>query len=88
VDILDRSINETLPRTVITGVTTLGTLLALLFFGGAVIREFALVLALGIVIGTFSSIFVASPVLLEIQHRWGKVKDERAAEKRTTASPV
>ncbi len=85
IQILDRSINETLPRTVVTGVTTLLTLMALLLFGGAVIREFAIVLALGIVIGTFSSIFVASPVLLEIQQRWGKLRGQREVEKRTTA---
>jgi preprotein translocase subunit SecF len=70
IDVLDRSINETLPRTVLTSVTTATTLLALLLFGGPVIRDFALVLLLGVVIGTFSSIFVASPVLYYIQTRW------------------
>ena len=69
-EILNRSINETLPRTVLTGGSTMGTLLALLLFGGPVIRDFALVLILGIFIGTFSSIFVASPVLNAIQKRW------------------
>lgn len=68
--LLNRSINETLSRTVLTGGSTLATLLALYFFGGAVIQDFALVLILGIVIGTFSSIFVASPVLFEIEKRW------------------
>jgi preprotein translocase subunit SecF len=69
-EILNRSINETLPRTVLTGGSTMGTLLALLIFGGPVIRDFALVLILGIFIGTFSSIFVASPVLNAITARW------------------
>ncbi|HEX5726919.1 MAG TPA: protein translocase subunit SecF [Longimicrobiaceae bacterium] len=68
--VLDRSINETLPRTVLTGSTSLATLLSLFIFGGPVIRDFALVLMLGILIGTFSSIFVASPVLNAIQNRW------------------
>jgi preprotein translocase subunit SecF len=68
--ILDLSINETLPRTVLTGSTSLMTLLSLYIFGGAVIRDFALVLMLGILIGTFSSIFVASPVLNFIETRW------------------
>lgn len=86
--ILNRSINETLPRTVLTGGSTLLTLLALLFFGGAVIREFVIVLALGVVIGTFSSIFVASPILLEIQLRWGKLRGERGAAEKRAASPV
>ena len=67
---LDRSINETLPRTVLTGTTTLATLFSLLIFGGPVIRDFALVLILGIVIGTFSSIFVAAPVLYLIEQKW------------------
>lgn len=69
-DIADRSINETLPRTVLTSGTTLATLLSLYLFGGAVIRDFALVLILGVMIGTFSSIFVASPALVEIEKKW------------------
>jgi len=68
-DIVNSSINETLPRTVLTSGTTLATLLALFILGGTVVRPFALVLILGIVIGTYSSIFVASPALLEIEHR-------------------
>lgn len=75
-DIINASINETLPRTVLTSGTTLMTLLALAIFGGAVIRPFAIVLILGVIIGTYSSIFVASPVLLELE-QWGK-KRERA----------
>ena len=65
--LVNTSINETLSRTVITGGTTLLALAALLAFGGEVIRDFALTLTLGIVIGTFSSIFIASPVLVEWQ---------------------
>jgi preprotein translocase subunit SecF len=69
-DLLNRSVNETLPRTVMTGTTTLASLLALLIFGGAVIRPFAWVLSFGIIIGTFSSIYVASPLLLLIEQKW------------------
>ena len=79
---LNRSINETLPRTVLTSGTTLATLLALFLFGGSVIRPFALVLILGVMIGTYSSIFVASPVLLEIEeygHRRARAQRARAA---------
>ncbi len=65
--ILDSSINETLPRTVLTSTSTLVTLIALFVLGGAVIRPFAGVLILGVLIGTYSSIFVASPVLQEIE---------------------
>jgi preprotein translocase subunit SecF len=69
-EILNLSINETLPRTVLTSTTTLATLFALFVLGGSTIREFALILLVGILIGTYSSIFVASPVLLEIERRW------------------
>jgi len=71
VDLVNQSINETLPRTIMTSATTLVVLLCLLVLGGAVIRDFTLVLILGIVVGTYSSIFVASPALIEIQRRWG-----------------
>jgi preprotein translocase subunit SecF len=70
VALLNRSINETLPRTVLTGGTSIGSLLALALLGGEVVRPFALLMLFGVVIGTFSSIFIASPVLLEIEKRW------------------
>ncbi len=66
---LNRSLNETLPRTVLTSGTTLMALLSLAVFGGAVIRPLAGVLIIGILVGTYSSIFVASPVLVEIHER-------------------
>ena len=69
-DILNRSINETLPRTVFTGTTALGSLLALALLGGDVVRPFALLMLFGVIVGTFSSIFIASPALLEIEKRW------------------
>jgi preprotein translocase subunit SecF len=71
IELVNESINETLPRTVLTSGTTLIVLLALLVLGGAVLRDFTLVLMLGVVIGTYSSIFVAAPALIEIQKRWG-----------------
>jgi preprotein translocase subunit SecF len=74
VDVVNESINETLPRTVLTSGTTLAVLMALLILGGAVIQDFTIVLILGVVIGTYSSIFVASPALIEIQKRWGEGK--------------
>jgi protein-export membrane protein SecD/preprotein translocase SecF subunit len=75
-EVLNLSINETLPRTVLTGGTTLATALVLSFFAGEVIKPFALVMTFGIVVGTFSSIFVASPVLLWITQRWGHAKEQ------------
>jgi preprotein translocase subunit SecF len=69
-DILNQSINETLPRTVFTGSTALGSLLALAILGGDVVRPFALLMLFGVIVGTFSSIFIAAPALLEIEKRW------------------
>ena len=82
VELLNRSINETLPRTVLTSGTTLAVLGALLVVGGAVIRDFTVVLMLGVTIGTYSSIFVASPALLEIQKRFGDGTASRERRKR------
>ena len=87
VALVNRSINETLPRTVLTSGTTLGVLLALLIFGGAVIRDFTTVLILGVLVGTYSSIFVASPALLEIQRRWG-AKDLVEAQRGAPGRPA
>lgn len=78
-NVVNRSINETLPRTVMTSATTLVTLIALATIGGEVIRPFAMVLILGVLIGTYSSVFVASPALLEIhQYRKKKARAEAA----------
>src|SRR4029453_12461668 len=68
--ILNRSINETLPRSVLTHGTTMASLIALTIFGGEVIRPFALVMLFGVFTGTFSSIYIASPVLMAIEQRW------------------
>jgi preprotein translocase subunit SecF len=84
-ELVNHSINETLPRTVLTSGTTLAVLLALLFVGGAVIRDFTLVLILGVAIGTYSSIFVASPALIEIQKRFGDGSASRERRKRRGA---
>jgi preprotein translocase subunit SecF len=85
IDLVNRSINETLPRTILTSGTTLAVLVALLVLGGAVIRDFTIVLILGVVIGTYSSIFVASPALIEIQKRWGMGK---TGEKKKRPEPA
>ncbi|HXV85080.1 MAG TPA: protein translocase subunit SecF [Gemmatimonadales bacterium] len=68
--ILNLSVNETLPRTVITGGTTLLATLALLVFAPPMIRGFAWVMTFGIIVGTFSSIYIASPILLAIERKW------------------
>jgi preprotein translocase subunit SecF len=63
-DIVNQSINEVLSRTIITSLTTFMAAFALFLFGGEVIHEFALAIMMGIAIGTYSSIFVASPIVL------------------------
>ena len=88
-ELINRSINETLPRTVLTSGTTLAVLISLFVLGGAMIRDFTMVLILGVLIGTYSSIFVASPALLEIRNRWGTGESrerERTRKRRETAS--
>lgn len=69
-DTLNRSINETLPRSILTHTTTLAATLALLVFAGEVLRPFAWVMTFGIFVATFSSMYVASPLLLYIERRW------------------
>jgi len=65
-EVTNASINQTLPRTLMTSITTLLVLLSLLIFGGAAIHAFALALTVGVLIGTYSSIFVASTLLLAL----------------------
>jgi preprotein translocase subunit SecF len=61
--LLDLSINETLSRTILTGTTTLAVLIALYLFGGEVIRNFTFAMLFGVIVGTYSSIFIAAPLL-------------------------
>ncbi len=62
--LMNKSINEVLSRTIVTSFTTLMAAVALFFFGGEVLHDFAFAMMLGIIIGTYSSVFVASPVVL------------------------
>ena len=75
---VDISINDSLSRTIITSLTTLMVVLFLFFFGGEVIHDFAFALLIGIVVGTYSSIFVASPILVEWQNRIAKTRRSKA----------
>jgi SecD/SecF fusion protein len=70
--LMNTSINETLSRTILTGGTTLLSVGALYFFGGAVLRDFSFAILMGIAIGTYSSIFVAAPVVLWASRIRGK----------------
>jgi preprotein translocase subunit SecF len=72
-EIINKSLNQTFVRSLNTSMTVLLVLLAIYFFGGDTIKNFALVLLIGIAAGTYSSIFVASPILLS-WHNWTKRK--------------
>jgi preprotein translocase subunit SecF len=71
-ELLNTSINETLSRTILTGVTAIVVLISLYIFGGEVIRNFNLAMLLGVLIGTYSSIFIAAPLLgyLGVKREW------------------
>jgi preprotein translocase subunit SecF len=70
--ILNRSINETLSRTILTSLTTLFVVVTLFVMGGGIIHDFAFALIIGVVVGTYSSVFVASPILLAWQAKQHK----------------
>jgi preprotein translocase subunit SecF len=76
-DVLNRSVNQTLSRTILTSGTTMLAVLSLLVLGGEVIRPFALAMAIGILVGTYSSVYIASPVLLLLEGRFGGAKDAK-----------
>ena len=78
--VMNQSINEVLSRTIVTSLTVLLTSLALFFFGGEVIHDFSLAMILGVIVGTYSSIFVASPIVL-LWERKGLFKKGTFAKK-------
>lgn len=80
-DIINGAINDTLSRTIMTSVTVFITAVVLFIFGGEVLRGFSFAMAIGILIGTYSSIFVASPVLVDMDRK-GKLKYEEDKEER------
>lgn len=78
--VINRAINECLNRTVLTSGTTMLVVLSLIFLGGEVIRDFAIALLIGIIVGTYSSAFVASPIVVEWHNRReAKAKGNRSA---------
>ncbi|HEY6874676.1 MAG TPA: protein translocase subunit SecF [Geobacteraceae bacterium] len=72
--IFNKSINEVLSRTIVTSLTAFLAALSLFFFGGEVIHDFAFALVIGIAVGTYSSIFVASPIVVLLESRSGTTK--------------
>ena len=90
--IMNTSINETLSRTILTGGTVLLTVLALYFFGGPVLNDFAFSFLIGVIIGTYSSIFIASPLVLWWIRARGKsvatLRSEMTQKVTTAKSPA
>ncbi|MCC7251572.1 protein translocase subunit SecF [Hyphomicrobium sp.] len=88
-ELLDLSINETLSRTVLTGVTTIAVLLSLFFLGGEVIRNFTFCMLFGVLVGTYSSIFVSAPLIdyLGIKRDWSGETAKTGAGAGVSARP-
>jgi SecD/SecF fusion protein len=89
--IMNESINQTLSRTILTSTVTLIPIIFLFFLGGAVLRDFSLAIIIGVVVGTYSSIFIASPIVLWwTRARGGSASSLRReiTQKSTTANPV
>ncbi len=82
VELLDRSINDTLSRTLMTSITTLLALLSLYFLGGAVIADFSFAMIWGVLVGTYSSIFIAAPVLIffNVRQVSGSIEEQPGEE--------
>ena len=87
-ELLDLAVNKTLSRTVMTSVTTLLALLSLFIFGGEVIRGFTFAMIWGVIIGTYSSIFVAAPLLLMlgVKRDWSEANAGEPAQNANSAS--
>jgi preprotein translocase subunit SecF len=88
---MNKSINDTLSRTILTGGTVLLTVLALYFFGGPVLNDFAFSFLIGVIVGTYSSIFIASPIVLWwTRARGGSASSLRReiAQKATAVNPA
>jgi SecD/SecF fusion protein len=80
--VINNALNSTLSRTVVTGLTTIGVLIILFVFGGEVIRGFSFAMLLGVIVGTYTSLFVASPVVVNLT-RWTMRKELAELEKGT-----
>jgi preprotein translocase subunit SecF len=86
-DLLDLAINSTLPRTVITGATTFLALLGLTFFGGEVLRAFTQAMLVGVIIGIYSTTFIAAPILIYLGVRTQTVGEAPSARARAKTEP-
>ncbi len=85
-DMIDRAVNQTLSRTILTSGTAFLATLILYLFGGQGIHAFAFTMLIGIITGTYSTIYIASPIVLWLQHRFGGVAERTPA--RSVAQPA
>ncbi|HEY1055128.1 MAG TPA: protein translocase subunit SecDF, partial [Emticicia sp.] len=81
--VINNALNSTLSRTAVTGFSTLLVLLVLLIFGGETIRGFVFAMFIGVIVGTYSSLFVATPIVVD-----GMQRDIRKEEEKLAAAPV
>jgi preprotein translocase SecF subunit len=87
-DMLDKAMNDTLTRTIITGVSTGLALLALTFFGGEVLKSFSYAMLFGLVVGTYSSVFIAAPILIYLGLKQGGEVATATPLERNAAQPA
>ena len=85
-EVLNQSVNQTLSRTVLTSGTTLLTLLCLFFLGGEMIRPFAFAMMIGVVVGTYSSIYIAAPVFMALEQHFGGASSGGAVVAQTSGT--
>ncbi|NJL27322.1 MAG: protein translocase subunit SecF [Thermoanaerobaculia bacterium] len=91
IDVMDYSVNQTLARTIMTSGTTLLAVIALFVWGGEVIRGFAFVMLVGVIVGTYSSVYIASPFALLWEQYFGRAQREareRAAQQKKAGQPA
>ncbi|WP_038036472.1 protein translocase subunit SecF [Thermopetrobacter sp. TC1] len=86
-ELIDLSINQMLSRTILTSLSTLVALLALYFFGGEVIRGFTFTMIWGVLVGTYSSIFIAAPILIWLGARLPTEEEAAAAKEKAASRP-
>ena len=75
-DTINNALNETLSRTIITSLTTLVVIMSLYLYGGAIIKLFSLTLIIGIMVGTYSSLFIATPVMRLMYGKFNQYNEE------------
>ena len=76
-EVINRSINETLSRTILTSLTTLIVVVVLFLIGGGIVRDFAFALIVGVIVGTYSSIYIASPLVISLERRTKRGRSRR-----------